>query len=110
MLRLTTDPKHGYYITVEEGEFADGTKYYTAMAPEIRNCLFEADTRAKAEEGLHDVIDHMVRLIIERGKSPPTPLFARPTTSSRHTSTVWAYPAPLGPTVRLLPVPGRRTA
>lgn len=69
-----TDPRHGYHITVEEGRFSDGTKYYTAMAPELRDCLFQADTPAKAKEGLYDVISHMVHLIIAQGKTPPRPV------------------------------------
>ena len=71
---LATDPRHGYHITVEEGRFSDGTKYYTAMAPELRDCLFQADTPAKAKEGLYDVISHMVHLITAQGKTPPRPV------------------------------------
>jgi len=69
-----TDPRHGYHITVEEGRFSDGTKYYTAMAPELRDCLFQADTPTKAKEGLYDVIAHMVHLITAQGKTPPRPV------------------------------------
>ena len=81
---LATDPRHGYHITVEEGRFSDGTKYYTAMAPELRDCLFQADTPAKAREGLYDVISHMVHLIIAQGKTPPRPVLAKHTTISCH--------------------------
>ena len=85
---LATDPRHGYCITVEEGRFSDGTEYYTAMAPELRDCLFQADTPAKAKEGLYDVISHMVRLIIAQGKTPPTPVLANGTTVSSHQNLV----------------------
>lgn len=81
---LATDPRHGYHITVEEGRFSDGTKYYTAMAPELRDCLFQADTPAKAKEGLYDVISHMVHLILTQGKTPPKPVLATSTTVSFH--------------------------
>ena len=65
---LATDPRHGYYITVEEGRFSDGTRYYTATAPELPDCLFQAVTPAKAKERLYDVIAHLVQLMIARGK------------------------------------------
>ena len=65
---LATDPRHGYYITVEEGRFSDGTRYHTATAPELPDCLFQADTPAKAKEGLYDVISHLVKLMIARGE------------------------------------------
>lgn len=85
---LATDPQHGYHITVEEGRFSDGTRYYTAMAPELRDCLFQADTPSKAREGLFEVISHMVELIIAQGKTPPRPVLARCTTVSLHQSIV----------------------
>lgn len=74
---LATDPRHGYHITVEEGQFSDGTRYYTAIAPELPDCLFQADTPAKAKEGLYDVISHLLQLIIRQGKMPPVPVLAR---------------------------------
>ena len=67
---LATDPRHGYHITVEEGQFSDGTTYYTAMAPELPDCLFQADTPTKAKEGLYDVISHLVQLI-KTGEDAP---------------------------------------
>lgn len=85
---LATDPRHGYHITVEEGRFSDGTRYYTAMAPELRDCLFQADTPAKAKEGLYDVISHMVQLIIAQGKTPPRPVLAKCTTVGSHQNIV----------------------
>ena len=72
-----TDPRHGYHVTVEEGQFSDGTKYYTAVAPELPDCLFQADTPTKAKEGLYDVISHFVQLIIRQGKMPPQPVLSR---------------------------------
>lgn len=72
-----TDPRHGYHITVEEGQFSDGTKYYTAVAPELPDCLFQADTPTKAKEGLYDVISHLVQLIRRQGKMPPQPVLSR---------------------------------
>ncbi len=74
---LATDPRHGYHITVEEGRFSDGTAYYTAVAPELPDCLFQADTPTKAKEGLYDVISHLVQLTLEQGKAPPRPVLAR---------------------------------
>ena len=85
---LATDPRHGYHITVEEGRFSDGTRYYTAMAPELRDCLFQADTPAKAKEGLYDVISHMVHLIIAQGKTPPSPVLAKCITVGPHQNIV----------------------
>lgn len=86
---LETDSRHGYHITVEEGRFSDGTRYYTAMAPELRDCLFQADTPANAKEGLYDVISHMVDLIIAQGKTPPSgPVLANGTTVSFHQNVV----------------------
>jgi len=85
---LATDPRHGYHITVEEGRFSDGTKFFTAVAPELRDCLFQADTPTKAREGLYDVISHMVHLIISEGKTPPRPVLAKCTTVSFHQNMV----------------------
>lgn len=83
-----TDPRRGYHITVEEGRFSDGTRYYTATAPELRDCLFQADTPAKAEEGLYDVISHMVDLIMAQGRTPPRPVLMKGTTVSLHQNVV----------------------
>lgn len=83
-----TDPRHGYRIEVEKGQFSDGTTYYTAIAPELRDCLFQADTAAKAKEGLYDVISHMIRLIIAQGKTPPRPVLANGTTVGFHQNMV----------------------
>ena len=33
---LATDPRHGYHITVEEGRFSDGTKYYPGLFMNLR--------------------------------------------------------------------------
>ena len=85
---LATDPRDGYHITVEEGWFSDGTKYYTAIAPELSDCLFQADTHAKAKEGLYDVISHLVHLILRQGKTPPRPVLARCTTAGVHQTIV----------------------
>lgn len=85
---LATDPRHGYHVTVEEGRFSDGTKYYTATAPELRDCLFQADTPAKAKQGLYEVISHMVHLIMAQGKAPPRPVLAKCTTVSVHQNMV----------------------
>ena len=87
-MQLANDPRHGYHITVEEGRFSDGTRYYTAMAPELRDCMFQADTPAKAKEGIYDVISHMIQLIIAQGKTPPRPVLAQCTTVSSHRNIV----------------------
>ncbi len=85
---LATDPRHGYHITLEEGRFSDGTKYYTAVAPELRDCLFQAATPTKAREGLYEVISHMVQLIVAQGRTPPRPVLAKCSTASVHQNVV----------------------
>ena len=77
---MATDPKYGYYITVEKGRFSDGTEYFTAAVPELPDCLFQAGTHVAAVVGLYEVIDHLVSLIRERGKLPPSPVLAKPAT------------------------------
>ena len=77
---MATDPRYGYYIAVEKDRFSDGTEYFIATAPEIPDCLFQADTHEAAVVGLHEVIDHLVSLIRERGQEPPRPLLAKPAT------------------------------
>ncbi len=72
-----TDPSYGYYITVKRAEFSDGEEYYTAFAPELPNCLYQASTQEKAEEGIIDLISHLVPLMIEIGSTPPKPIFAK---------------------------------
>ena len=92
---LATDPQHGYYITVEEGRFSAGTTYYTAIAPELPDCLFQADTPTKAKEGLYDVISHLVELMIERGSVRPIPLVARcATVAAEPTSVTTGFSGP----------------
>ncbi len=77
MTLIITDPAYGYYVTVKKGEFSDGVKYYTAFAPELPHCLFQADTKEEAEKGIFDLIVHLVPLMIEVGNTPPTPLLAK---------------------------------
>ena len=47
----------------------DGTRYYTAIAPELPDCLFQADTPAKAQRRpLTNVISHLLQLIIRQAE------------------------------------------
>ncbi len=76
MESIDIDPTYGYRVAVEEDEFSNGVKYYTAFAPELPNCLFQADGRQKAIDGIFDLIVHFVPLMEEIGNTPPKPLSA----------------------------------
>lgn len=91
---MATDPKYGYRITLEKGQFSDGTEYFTAVAPELPDCLFQADTPHAAEVGLYEVIDHLISLMRERGKEPPPPILAEYATVGSFLTTSFGFGLP----------------
>ena len=67
-----------FKVVVEDDKHEDGRKAYRAHCPEIEEAMTWGDTRGEAMRHIHELLNALVQMRIERGQPIPTAIRSNP--------------------------------